>query len=106
MISIYWNDLSELNLYNVFTPNDDDQLNRTFKISGLDSTCFTYYVTIYNRWGEIVYESRNLYNHWDGFMSNSWAPHPAGVYYVIYRFTSKITNKEETFSGTVTLIRD
>ena len=106
MISIYWNDLSELNLYNVFTPNDDDQLNRTFKISGLDSTCFTYYVTIYNRWGEIVYESRNLYNQWDGFMSNSWAPHPAGVYYVIYRFTSKITNKEETFSGTVTLIRD
>lgn len=105
-VKIYWNDLSELNLYNVFTPQDDDLLNRYFKIGGLDSTCFTYYMTIYNRWGEIVHETKNLYDQWDGFMSNSWAPHPAGTYFVIYRFTSKITGKEEVFSGTVTLIRD
>lgn len=105
-VKVYWNDLNELVLYNVFTPQDDDMLNRYFQINGLDSTCFKYSMTIYNRWGEIVHETKNLYDKWDGFVSNTWAPHPAGTYFVIYRITSKLTGKEEVFSGTVTLIRD
>jgi gliding motility-associated-like protein len=51
---------------NTFTP-DGDLFNQTFKpifTSGFDP--FDYTLLIYNRWGEIVFESRNPEIGWDG----------------------------------------
>ncbi|MEY3237362.1 MAG: hypothetical protein RI883_1463, partial [Bacteroidota bacterium] len=51
---------------NTFTPDDDDY-NPTFKpifTSGYDPSDYT--LLIYNRWGEIVFESHNTEIGWDG----------------------------------------
>jgi gliding motility-associated-like protein len=51
---------------NTFTP-DGDLVNNTFKpifISGLD--VYNYHLVIYNRWGEIVFESYDANIGWDG----------------------------------------
>ncbi len=51
---------------NTFTPDDDDY-NQTFKpifTSGYDP--FDYSLYIYNRWGEIIFESHNTEIGWDG----------------------------------------
>jgi gliding motility-associated-like protein len=51
---------------NTFTPDDDD-FNPTFKpvfTSGYDP--FDYTLLIFNRWGEIIFESHNVDIGWDG----------------------------------------
>jgi gliding motility-associated-like protein len=51
---------------NTFTP-DDDNYNQTFEpvfTSGFDP--YDYHLTIFNRWGEVVFESYNHEIGWDG----------------------------------------
>jgi gliding motility-associated-like protein len=51
---------------NTFTPDDDDY-NQTFKpvfTSGFDPQDYVMY--IFNRWGELIFESRNASVGWDG----------------------------------------
>lgn len=48
---------------NSFTPNGDG-INDYFDIQGLDIK--TYKLYIFNRWGELLFESDNLLNRWDG----------------------------------------
>lgn len=48
---------------NTFTPNKDFK-NETFVISGKDLIEFE--ITIFNRWGEVIYQSKDIDQHWDG----------------------------------------
>lgn len=54
-----------LNLYipSAFTPNGDG-LNDTFGVKGEGIN--NYHIYIYNRWGEVVFESTNPKQTWDG----------------------------------------
>jgi gliding motility-associated-like protein len=54
---------SRIYVPNAFSPNDD-QLNDGFRPVILYIR--NYHMTIYNRWGEKVFESTNPYDHWDG----------------------------------------
>ena len=57
---------------NTFTPDDDDY-NETFKpifTSGYDP--FDYTLLIFNRWGEIVWESHDVSVGWDGTYAGSY----------------------------------
>lgn len=62
---------SEILLYvpNTFTP-DDNTFNESWKpvIEGID--IFNYHLVVYNRWGEVIWESRNPDIGWDGFYKN------------------------------------
>jgi gliding motility-associated-like protein len=62
---------SKFMIPNVFTPNNDG-VNDTFFIRNLPAGTF---VTITNRWGKIVYTSKDYQNDWDG------GSYPDGVYY-------------------------
>jgi len=56
---------------NTFTP-DNDNFNQTFKpifTSGFDP--FDYTLLIFNRWGEIIFESHDATVGWDGSYGNS-----------------------------------
>ncbi len=77
---------------NVFTPNRDGA-NDSFKISGVSGNCWTFKVM--NRWGKVVYQTKNYQNDWDG---DDLA---AGVYY-FYIFND---NKDREFKGYLQLIR-
>lgn len=84
---------------NAFTPNGD-QYNEILYVRGeiIDDLLFR----IYNRWGEMVFETRDQTKGWDGTYKNADAPQ--GVYDYYLDITCK---GNATFSkkGNITLIR-
>ena len=81
---------------NTFTPNGDEY-NNSFKpifYSGLD--VYNYHFTIYNRWGEVVFESFNVDFGWDGTFGNQIVASAA----YIWKLEFKEKNKENTRSKT------
>ena len=90
---------------NTFTP-DGDLFNQTFKpvfTSGFDPNQFS--MKIFNRWGEIIFESRNAQIGWDGTYGINGNKVPEGSY--TYHITYKIPNKDERriVTGHVTLLK-
>ncbi|MGE0562735.1 MAG: gliding motility-associated C-terminal domain-containing protein [Flavobacteriales bacterium] len=83
---------------NVFSPNVDGQ-NDLFKVTGIGIK--TVAMKIYNRWGQVVFESIQVNDAWDG-RTNSGVKVPEGTYFYIIDVE---TDKKETFTGTLTLIR-
>ena len=87
--------LCELTVPNVITPNTDG-INDAFVITNLQ-----YYpnskITIFNRWGNKVYESNNYQNDWNG------EKHHDGVYYYILLVNNNTTEGIE-YHGTITVI--
>jgi gliding motility-associated-like protein len=84
-----------------FTP-DNDLINDTWEIEHLDEMYPENIVQIYNRWGELLFESQaGNYNSnpWNGTYNNK--PLPIGSYYFIIQ-----TNEEEAgiVQGTVSLV--
>ncbi len=84
---------------NAFTP-DGDGKNDIFRIRGnaLDEV----YLAVYNRWGEKVFETRDLETGWDGtYKGKELPPDVFGFYMEV-----KCLNGEEYFKkGNVTLLR-
>lgn len=89
---------------NVFTP-DGDGHNATFKpemTSGVDM--FDYHLTIFNRWGEVVFESFNYEFGWDGTYGSEGLVQD-GVYVWQIEFGEKQTDKKRKFRGHVTVLK-
>ncbi|MDQ3109322.1 MAG: choice-of-anchor L domain-containing protein [Bacteroidota bacterium] len=63
-----------------FSPNGDGS-NDYFVVQGLDNFA-TNHIEIYNRWGNVVYETDNYNNKWQG-VSNRGDALPDGTYFVI-----------------------
>jgi gliding motility-associated-like protein len=78
---------------NVFTPNGDG-INDFFEISNIQQYNDVKFV-VYNRWGQIVYESNNYNNTWDG------AGNADGIYFYILEIPTL-----NIFKGFLTIIRD
>ncbi|MFK8044515.1 MAG: T9SS type B sorting domain-containing protein [Crocinitomicaceae bacterium] len=88
---------------NTFTP-DDGSINSYFKpvfTSGFDP--YQYQLLIFNRWGEIIFESRDPNEGWDGRYANNDADQAAYIWKIIYEDTYEDIQK--TASGHVTLLR-
>lgn len=87
---------------NVFSPNNDG-INDVFRVEGDFIGDFTF--SVYDRWGALVYSSKNPLDGWDGRNGNGTAC-PEGVYYYALRYNLTILpgNHEEA-AGTVTLLR-
>ncbi|MGZ3884517.1 MAG: T9SS type B sorting domain-containing protein, partial [Bacteroidia bacterium] len=90
---------SDVYIPNTFTPNGDGENDimyvRGAKISEL-------YFAIYNRWGEMVFETRDKNVGWDGIYKGRQADVGVFGYYV----KAKCINGLETFrKGNITLIR-
>ena len=84
---------------NVFSPNGDYK-NDFFSYNGEGAK--NIYLQIFNRWGEKVFESKNIYDKWDGTYKNE--PQPNENYVYIATITL-INNRTLVFKGSVTLIR-
>jgi len=61
-----------------------------------------YKLQIYSRWGELIYESENLEDQWDGTFNGKKVPADTYIYNIYY--TSMI-DKSSTLKGTVTVMR-
>ncbi|MBT8328012.1 MAG: gliding motility-associated C-terminal domain-containing protein, partial [Bacteroidia bacterium] len=97
----------QIKVYNVFTPDVNDPLNKEFVI---DADGLEYYnIKIFNRWGERVFESEDINISWNGTVNNEGVECPEGSYFYIinYRFKFGEDNEGlEPIEGLVDLIRN
>lgn len=89
-----------LEIPNVFTPNGDgvNDLFQTIDNGLVDKT-----ITIFNRWGNIIFEGKGNegWNGKDQHNNNC----TEGVYFVTVNYLNVLTNKTETKTGFIQLIR-
>ena len=88
---------------NSFTP-DGNQFNNVWQpvfTSGFDPSRF--HLLVYNRWGEVVWESYSHLAYWDGTYNNM--PCQAGSYTYSLVFGEKETDAKHTLTGNFNLIR-
>ncbi len=88
---------------NVFTPNGDG-INDLFRPT---TTCniYSYRLTIFNRWGQLVHETRNIAYGWDGYINGEMAGE--GVYYFTLDYQDEVVVDVDrnVFAGSFTLKR-
>jgi gliding motility-associated-like protein len=90
---------------NVFTP-DADTYNETFQpifTSGFDP--FDYHLMIFNRWGELIFESYNSTIGWDGTYPEDGKLAQDGVYVWKIEFKETMSDKRHKLIGHVTLLK-
>jgi len=90
-------------LPNAFSPNGDG-LNDEFKPIERYDYLHSYYLSIYNRWGQLIFETNNISEGWDGTYKGQLAPDGTYIYRIVYKAYS--TGEEtQTKTGQVTLVR-
>jgi len=103
-------DLSSLVYPNVFSPNND-KVNELFKPYLLDDPSYdltgimqTFEMQIYNRWGNLVYETTGFQRYWDGSMNDGSIANE-GVYFYLIHYTIDCGDLvEEKVNGTLQLL--
>ncbi|PZE15595.1 hypothetical protein DNU06_17280, partial [Putridiphycobacter roseus] len=88
---------------NAFSPNSGS-INNTFQpefTSGVD--IYNFRMQLFNRWGEIVFETQDPSIGWDGQYQNQFVAQAAYVWKI--DFTETMSDKKHTYSGYVTLVR-
>ena len=93
-------DMTQLDIPNAFSPNGDGN-NDMFRIRVVG-----YFrsngLKIFNRWGQLVFETKDLGNEWNGTISGK--PVPIGTYYWIIEGLD-VYGKSFHRSGSLTLLR-
>ncbi len=90
-------------LPNAFTPNGDS-VNDVYRGVGIMEGSTDFVMTIWNRWGELVFEADDPNESWNGRKFNSGQDAPNGVYVVQVNYKGPRGEKIE-LKGFATLIR-
>lgn len=94
---------------NVFTPGVVDNLNDEYDIDIVGEQ--NYKLDIFNRWGQLVYQStkdgeKGEGTNWNGKFLNTGTECPEGTYFYIFEYTVCYgEEKNNKANGTITLIR-
>jgi len=90
-----------INVPNIFTPNDDG-INDLLELhpSRLIHSIISF--KIFNRWGELVFETNDLHAKWDGYFKGKKLP--SGVYVYYLEATCPISKYNLIKAGDITLI--
>lgn len=93
------------NLYfpNAFTPNNDGK-NDDFKGVGLVEGLSDYQLVVWNRWGESIFTTNDVYTGWNGQDNNVGQQSPTGTYIYTYSYSSGRGEKQEG-QGKIILLR-
>ena len=83
---------------NSFTPNGDYH-NDLFKVTGIFIK--KYFIQIFNRWGELMFESNNINKSWDGTYNHTLVPE--GLYYYHIKVIGE-DNIEVNYNGNINII--
>lgn len=92
-----------LNIPNAFTPNGNGNNEYFFPRQLLSSKLTSFHMQIFNRWGQIIFETFSMDGRgWDGKFNGK--PQPADVY--VYMIEAQIEGyAPEKYQGNVTLLR-
>ncbi len=95
-------DITTFYVPTAFSP-DGDGINDVFNVQAYGVDLDSYTMWIYDRWGEIIYKTSDIYNGWDGTVKDNKIAE-AGVYTwrVVYK---EISGIEYSKAGVVTVIR-
>jgi gliding motility-associated-like protein len=91
---------SNLFVPNTFTPNNDGK-NDIFRVKG--AAFGKFYFAVYNRWGQLMFETNDPTDGWDGTFKG--APADGGVFGWYLKASCAEGEPEEFMKGNVTLIR-
>ena len=86
---------------NAFTPNNDGRNDFFRPHNALKAD--NYEFKVYNRWGQLVFQTNNWQDKWDGKIKGN--PQATGVFVWMLRYINRDTKKEVFEKGIVTLIR-
>ena len=100
-VTVFIPEENQFSIYipNVFTPNGD-LVNNIFYVYGENIKDFS--LLIFNRWGELIFESNDILKGWNGEYKG--VPAPMGTYVYIVKFTGA-EGAYELRTGKVDLIR-
>jgi len=98
---------AKLSFPTAFKPSSSINENQTFAVIGNVGAISKYQLNIFNRWGQLIFESDNPTKGWDGNYNGSPAPMGTYVYSSVFTsFESGVQSSIDiTSKGTVTLIR-
>ena len=99
------NENYDLYVPNTFTP-DADEHNQNWGpvfIQGYDK--YNFRLLVFNRWGEVVWESRDADARWDGTYGFNHHKCPDGIYSWKIQYKQRNTDEKITKTGHVTIIR-
>ncbi len=88
---------------NAFHPGSNIEKNTRFIPKGLYIDYTKSWLKVYNRWGELVFETNNLLNGWDGNDANN-NPCESGQYLFV-SFVASLKDKNQNINGIISLIR-
>lgn len=87
---------------NTFTP-DDDEFNQDWIVYMEGVDIYDWELTLYNRWGQIIWESRDIEVPWDGTYNGLRVPD--GTYPWTIRTRNVLNDEKVEFRGHVNVIR-
>lgn len=86
-------------IFNGFSPNDDGQNDRWVIVEDLPFRYPNADLRVFNRWGQVVYESKAYQNDWDG--TNNGEDVPVGTYYYVL----DLKDGSDVYKGYLTISR-
>lgn len=94
----------EVALYapNTFTP-DGDEFNQTWQVHMEGIDIYSFHLQIFNRWGEKVFESRDMDVPWDGTYNGK--PVPSGAYTWVIAAKDRLNDSKYEWNGTLNILR-
>lgn len=93
---------SSIYIPNAFTPNGDNT-NDGYRIYG---NCIQLnQLLIFNRWGEKVWETKDMEKEWNGYYKGALQPSGVYVYWLSYNQMTTKNNVGKEVKGSITLIR-
>lgn len=100
---------SKVRIPNAFTPSLDGPSGGNVGLNGHNDVFYPvtegvnqYHMQIFNRWGELIYETQDKNFGWDGYHKGRVCPQDVYIYKVNVRY---LDGRQETLFGDVTLIR-
>jgi len=87
---------------NAFTP-DGDAFNQTWRVHMEGIDIYNFELLIYNRWGEVIWESHDIEVGWDGMYNGK--PVETGTYIWTISTKDVLNDGKFNFEGHITILR-
>jgi gliding motility-associated-like protein len=101
---VHINELLNIFIPNAFTPNGDN-INDAIGFVGTDLDEKNFELTIFNRWGETVFHTKDVHAFWQGEANNGDYYVPNGAYNYIAHIRSISTGEKKVINGQIILDR-
>ncbi len=96
---------TEIHIPNVFSPNGDN-INDIFGISfGSDIGLVNMHGTIFDRWGNMMFDSDDIPFRWDGYHNRERVMPGVYVYRIVCEYNASGQVRQKIFVGDITVIR-